>query len=110
MKNQVQMFLHHWRRLQKFHKAFLIETSYFINSADNCLVSKEVFVTFLEYYRGVNNSLGPKEISGIGTGNEKFNLLLPCATLTYTLENIRKPLGFLMFPGGIDKQHQATMG
>ena len=25
-------------------------------------------------------------------------------------ENIRKPLGFLMFSGGIDKQHQAVMG
>ena len=24
-------------------------------------------------------------------------------------ENIRKPLGFLMFSGGIDKQHRAVM-
>ena len=26
------------------------------------------------------------------------------------LENIRKPLGFLMFSGGIEKQHRAVMG
>ena len=25
-------------------------------------------------------------------------------------ENIRKPLGFLMFSGGIEKQHRAVMG
>ena len=25
-------------------------------------------------------------------------------------ENIRKPLGFLIFLGGIDKQHRAVMG
>ena len=36
---------------------------------------------------------------------EKYiNPLLP------VLENIRKPKGFLMFPGGIDKQHWAVMG
>ena len=30
--------------------------------------------------------------------------------LIYTSEKVRKPLGFLMFSGGIDKQHQAVMG
>ena len=28
----------------------------------------------------------------------------------YTPENIRKTLGFLMFSGGIEKQHRAVMG
>ena len=27
-----------------------------------------------------------------------------------TPENVRKPLGFLMFSGGIEKQHRAVMG
>ena len=35
-----------------------------------------------------------------------YNLVL----LIYTLRNIRKHLGFLMFSGGIDKQHRAVMG
>ena len=30
--------------------------------------------------------------------------------LSITQENIRKPLAFLMFSGGIDKQHRAVMG
>ena len=28
----------------------------------------------------------------------------------YTPENIKKPLDFLMFSGGIEKQNQAVMG
>ena len=30
--------------------------------------------------------------------------------LFYTPENIRKPKGFVMFPGGIEKQHRAVTG
>ena len=30
--------------------------------------------------------------------------------LFYTLENIRKPKRFLLFSGGIEKQHRAVMG
>ena len=30
--------------------------------------------------------------------------------LIYTPKNTRKPKGFLMFSGSIDKQHQAVMG
>ena len=30
--------------------------------------------------------------------------------LSIPLENIKKPKGFLMFSGGIDKQHRAVMG
>lgn len=42
---------------KNFMKAFLTETRYFINSANNCLVSKEVFVTFLEYYKEASKTL-----------------------------------------------------
>ena len=40
----------------------------------------------------------------------KFNPLQPGVALLYPPESIRKPLGFLMFSGGIEKQQQAAMG
>ena len=39
-----------------------------------------------------------------------FNPLQPGVVCLYRPENIRKPLGFLMFSGGVEKQHQAVMG
>ena len=41
-----------------------------------------------------------------------FTLKSPIKTLfahLYPLENIRKPKGFMMFSGGIDKQNRAAM-
>ena len=38
----------------------------------------------------------------------KIKLLQPDVAIPP--ENIRKPSGFLMFSGGIDKQHRAAMG
>ena len=35
--------------------------------------------------------------------------LQPGVTYLYPPENIRKPLGFLMFSGGIENQHRAVM-
>ena len=40
----------------------------------------------------------------------QFNPLQPGVAFLYPPENIRKPKGFLMFSGGIEKQHRAVMG
>ena len=37
-----------------------------------------------------------------------INPLESSVTYLYPLKNIRKPLGFLMFSGGIDKKHLAV--
>ena len=38
-----------------------------------------------------------------------FNPLQPGVAYLYLPENIRKTKGFLMFSGGIDKQHRTVM-
>ena len=38
-----------------------------------------------------------------------FSLLQSGAAFLYPPENIRKPLGFLMFSEGIEKPHRAVM-
>ena len=38
------------------------------------------------------------------------NPLQPSVAFLYPPQNIRKPLGFLMFSGVIEKQHRAVMG
>ena len=39
-----------------------------------------------------------------------FNPLQPGAAFLYPPDNIRKPLGFLVFSGSMEKQHRAAMG
>ena len=48
------------------------------------------------------------------SGGEEVNSLQPIVAFLYPLkisppENIRKPLCFLMFSGGIEKQHRVVM-
>ena len=40
----------------------------------------------------------------------RFNPLQSCVAYLYPPKNIRKPLGFLMFSGGIDQKHWTEMG
>ena len=49
---------------------------------------------------------GLVEKNNVGVGNNAINPLEFGVAYLY----LKKPLGFLMFSGGIDKQHRAVMG
>ena len=44
------------------------------------------------------------------SSNVRLQPITARSCLSIPPENIRKPKGFLLFSGGIDKQHQAVMG
>ena len=49
------------------------------------------------------------DFKGIGVINS-LNSLQPGVAFLYPPKNTRKPKGFLIFSGGIEKQHGAVMG
>ena len=65
----------------------------------------------------LTGKINPKKTQALTEGMKRdiglvgsFNPLQPGVAFLYPPENIRKPKGFLIFSGGIEKQHGALMG